>query len=91
MITIERRLDVRLISRTALAQYMTYRELSVRKLALRAGLRPAIVGHLRSGKRTTCRPETAKAIERALDAPSGSLFLAELSPVSRETYRERVA
>lgn len=87
MIVIERRFDVRLISAEALAQYMKYREMSVRDLAARVGCSRATIGHLRSGKRDFVRPAWAKAIEKALDAPRGSLFVAEVSTVTRETGR----
>ena len=91
MLITERRFDVRLISSTALAQYMTYREVSVRQLAAKVGCSPATIGHLRSGERTYIRPEWAKAIEKHLDAPRGSLFVPELSTVTRETSRKRAA
>lgn len=87
MLISERRFDVKLISATALAQYMTYREVSVRSLAARVGCSPATIGHLRSGARDYVRPEWAKAIEKALDAPKGSLFVPVISSVSRETRR----
>lgn len=87
----ERRFDVRLISAQALAQYMSYREVSVRDLAGRVGCSRATIGHLRSGARTYVRPEWAKAIERSLDAPRGSLFAPEVSTVVRETRPKQVA
>lgn len=91
MLVVERRFDVRLISASALAQYMKYRELSVRELAAKVGCGHATIGHLRSGKRTYVRAEWAKAIEKELDAPRGSLFIPELSTVTRETSRKRKA
>ncbi len=84
MRVVERRFDVRLISHAALAQYMKYRDVSVRDLAKRVGCSPATVGHLRSGARNFVRPEWAKAIEDELDAPRGSLFVPEVSTVTRE-------
>lgn len=84
MKVIERRLDVRLISSTALAQYMKYRDMSVRELADKVGCSRATIGHLRSGERDYVRPEWAKAIEKHLDAPKGSLFVPVLSSVTRE-------
>ena len=91
MLVTESRFDVRLISAGALAQYMKYREVSVRELAKTVGCSHATVGHLRSGKRNYVRSEWAKAIERALDAPRGSLFVPELSTVTRDTNRKKVA
>lgn len=72
-----------LISATALAQYMNYRDLTVRSLAERCGVSSATIGHLRSGRRKTCKPDTAKAIERHLQAPPNSLFVASVSRVPR--------
>lgn len=84
MIISSGRFWVRLISSEALAQYMEHRDLSVRALAHKAGISPALVGHLRSGKRNTCLPANAKVIERCLGAPPGSLFVPQISRVSRE-------
>lgn len=85
MTQIERRFDVRLISADALARYMKYRDLSVRDLAVKVGCSRATIGHLRSGHRDYVRPEWAKRIEDALEAPRDSLFVAEISSVTRET------
>lgn len=74
---------VKLISHAALAQYMEHRGFTVRTLAHRVGCSHATIGHLRSGKRMTCRPATAKAIEEALQAPPGSLFVPQVSHVVR--------
>jgi hypothetical protein len=86
----EGRFDVRLISAEALAGYMKFRgDMSVRELAQLIGnpKARATIGHLRSGKRNTCKPETAHAIEKALNAPPGSLFVATVSIVQRERGR----
>lgn len=69
---------MRLISREALRQYMEFRGETNQSLGKKAGVSKAIVGHLRSGQRATCTGRTAHAIERALNAPPNSLFLAEL-------------
>lgn len=80
----EGRFWVRLISSDALVQYLKFRDLTVRQLAKQVGCSPAVIGHLRSGKRNTCRPETARQIERALNAPPGSLFVPQVSHVARD-------
>lgn len=67
-------LDVRLISHEALASYMSCRDISVRELAMRTGIHRSTIGHLRSGKRATCTPQTARAISKALDVPVNVLF-----------------
>ena len=72
----ERRLYVK-VHRQALRQHMTYRGLTVRGLAAKTTkprLSPSTIGHLASGERTTCSPETARSIERALDVPPGTIF-----------------
>ena len=94
----EVRLDVKVISAAALAQYMEHKGWTVRTLAVaverellkknkgaRFGFRS--LGHLRSGKRDNCPPEVGAAIERVLGAPPGSLFSDRLSPVQREKGR----
>lgn len=78
----ERRLWVKLISKDALRQYMEFRGETNVSLGSKAGVSKAIVGHLRSGHRSTCNGKTANAIERALNAPPGSLFLAEVPHAS---------
>lgn len=93
MIQIEGRFEVRLISHLALAQYMKFRDETVRSLADQCGgpkLRSTI-GHLRSGRRRTCSPELAKRVEKVLQAPPGSLFVPHVSRVAREVGRERPA
>ena len=63
-----------LTSADVLASFMEYRELSVRGLAAQTGLAPAVIGHLRCGRRKACTTGTARAIEKALHAPPGVLF-----------------
>lgn len=89
MIRIEGRFEVRVISHQAFAQYMKHRGFTVRTLADALGdqkLRSTI-GHLRSGKRSTCDPALARRIEKALDAPRDSLFVPLVSRVAREVAR----
>ncbi len=75
---------MRLISTEALRSYVKHRGMTMKQIANRAGCSPQLVGHLHSGKRLSCRPENARAIERALDAPRGSLFLDKASTVTRD-------
>lgn len=87
------RLIVRLKSRRVLRHYVEFNQLSGRALAKKAGLKPAIVGHLlREGPsgRDTCNLTTAKAIEEALGCPPGLLFEPSLSPVA-DTKRRKPA
>lgn len=81
---IEGRLDVRLISPQALAQYMQYRGFTARSLAQRVGCSHSTIGFLMKGTRRNTSPTTAKAIAKALDCPVESLFVVKVSHVSRE-------
>lgn len=74
---------MRLISREALRSYMEFRDETNVSLGKKAGVSKAIVGHLRGGQRETCSPRTARAIEKALNAPPGSLFVAEMPHATR--------
>ena len=79
----EGRLDVRLISAASLRQYMSFRGYSVRKLATTLGVSHGTIGWLTSGKRLVTKPETAKAIAKALDCPVEALFVPEVVRGSR--------
>lgn len=87
----EGRLWVRLISRQAFRQYIEFRGETNESLGKKAGVSKAIVGHLRSGQRSTCNGKTAQRIESALNAPPGSLFLAELPNAQSGTIRKPAA
>lgn len=86
---IEWRLDVLLIDAATLARYMEFRQETVRTLAKKVGCSPATIGHLRSGARRSIRDNWARAIEGALNAPPGSLFVARVSRVSRDVASQR--
>lgn len=71
--------------RGALLSFMEYKGIkSAYELARRANLGVGIVGHIVSGRRTTCSPKTARAIEGALEAPQGFLFVARMSQVTED-------
>lgn len=79
----EWRLTVKLKSHRALLEYMDFHRLKTAyALAGKAGLKPPAVGHLVSGRRTTCSLATARAIEEALQCPPGFLFEAKMSRVA---------
>lgn len=86
MIVEQGKVELKLISPDALAQYMTSRGFTIRSLAEATGnpRHRSTIGHLRSGRRRTCNPELATRIERVLNAPRGSLFIPQISRVSRE-------
>lgn len=72
---------VRLISADALSNYMKFRGFTNRTLAIACGSERhrSTISHLRSGARKTCGPEIARKIEKALQAPPNSLFLAQVA------------
>ena len=59
-----------------------YNRLTIRALAKRADVSHGIVGDLASGRRSTCSPETATAIEKALEADPNTIFLVQVLPVA---------
>lgn len=76
-----------LTSKEALVSFMQSNKETVRTLAAKSivrnprtargykALSPAMIGHLRSGRRKTCSPETAAAVEKALGCPPNVLFV----------------
>lgn len=78
---------MRLISSDALAQYMAFRGFTVRSLAERVGCSHSTIGHLRRGSRSTCKPQLARSIAKALDCPVQSLFAPKVSHVSGNPRR----
>lgn len=79
----EWRLTVKLKSRRALLEYMDFHRLKTAyALAAKAGLKAPAVGHLVSGRRSSCSLATARAIEEALQCPPGFLFEAKMSRVA---------
>lgn len=87
----EWRLYVQLKDAELLRRYIGKQGLDIsgRELARRAKLGQAIVGHLLSGRRTTCNKRTAVAIEEALGCPSGLLFVESVSAVRADGRRVR--
>lgn len=87
----ERRLLVKLISADVFDQYMRFRGQTNRSLASAVKRSPALIAHLRRGARSYCDPELGPLIEKALNAPPGSLFLAELHGASPIATQRRPA
>jgi hypothetical protein len=84
------RLWVRLISKQAFRQYMEFRNVSNEELADKAKCSVSSIAFLRSeGKsaRDTIGHKTAHRIEAALNAPTGSLFAAEVLVASTSGNR----
>lgn len=76
------RFEVRVVDRRVLENYIEWRKFSYAQLAEKVGCSKATIGHLVSGHVKSTKKEWAHAIERALDAPPGSLFTAKVSRVS---------
>lgn len=76
------RFEVKVVDRRILAHYIKFRGLSYAQLAAKVGCSKATIGHLVTGHVSTTKTDWAKAIEKALDAPTGSLFVPSLSRVS---------
>lgn len=76
------RFEVRVVDRRVLEHYIEWRGLSYAQLAEKVGCSKATIGHLVSGHVKSTKKQWAIAIERALDAPPGSLFVAKVSHVS---------
>lgn len=98
MIAIEGRHDVKLHSPELLAQLMEHNGFSVRSLAdaatrdmrkrrIAGECKRGTVGNLRSGYRSTCSPEVAKALASCLGIPVAALFSSKVSKVYREVAR----
>lgn len=73
------RLWMRLISWQVLDQYMEFRGETATSLAAKAGVSRQIIGFLRTGRRTSCRPRTAHRIAEALNVLPESLFVPEVT------------
>lgn len=102
MVVIEGRFDVKLRSEDLFAQLMEHNGFTVRGLAdaATAELRKSrskevvkrgTVGNLRSGYRSTCKPEVAKALAKCLGMPVAALFDNKVSNVQREVGQQRAA
>ena len=65
---------MRLRNRWTFGDYIRLLGLSEREFARHAGLSHSTVNHLLTGRRTSCSPRTAQAIESALECPPGLLF-----------------
>jgi transcriptional regulator with XRE-family HTH domain len=75
----------------ALRAYVRLLGMSERSLATKAGIGHATLSHLLSGRRSTCSPRTASAIEAALACPAGLFFEAETGARSALSRRRASA
>jgi transcriptional regulator with XRE-family HTH domain len=65
---------MRLRDRDTLRAYLRLLRMSERAFAARAGIAPATLNHLLTGRRDSCSPRTARAIEAGLRCPDGVFF-----------------
>lgn len=73
---------MKLKSREILIAFMVREDFSVTRLAQYAGCSRAMIGHLRSGHKTSCTPALADRISEALGVPRIALFDERVSTVS---------
>lgn len=86
---------MKLTSPDTLRALIKQRGFSYERLARYSGISKSFVSHLTSGRKVTCKPETAENIAEALDVPLAILFVESGSAVSgpgvrRPTIREKV-
>lgn len=85
-----RRHWVQLISKISFRAIVEHGDWTVRKLADKSGVNRSTIGHLLTGKRSTCTSPNAKAIAKSLGVPVDALFYSQLSIVAPD-IRQRGA
>jgi hypothetical protein len=70
---------MKLRSKDILIAFMEDKNFSTQRLATYASCSKSMVGHLRSGHKTSCTPALASRIAEALDVPLVALFDARTS------------
>lgn len=82
---------MKLRSTQILVAFMESKNFSVTRLAQYAGCSRSMIGHLRSGQKSSCTPGLAERIAEALDVPLVALFDEKTPTVSRQITPQRVA
>lgn len=85
--TDEWRLELR-VRKGPLRDYMRYRDVNIRKLAVKVGVTKSTIGNMHSlnpNRGVFCPPDLAARIERALDAPPNYIFEPKVSRVSQDS------
>ena len=72
---------MRLRDRNLLRAAIASQHFTIRDTAALSRCSPAMIGHLLSGHKTSCTPELAVRIEKALRVQPGSLFMPRSSTV----------
>jgi transcriptional regulator with XRE-family HTH domain len=80
---------MRITNKQVLKDLMAARELTQTELAEMAGLSRQLIGHLLTGARSTCRPDSAEKIARVLFVPLTVLFVPSVTADSGETNKPR--
>ena len=70
---------MKLRSKEILVAFMDDKGFSTQRLATYSGCSKSMIGHLRSGHKTSCTPALAARISEALDVPLVALFDAKAS------------
>ncbi len=84
---------MKLRSKEILTAFMESKDFSVTRLSQYAGCSRAMIGHLRSGHKSSCTPELADRISEALGVPRVALFEEKAPTVSSriDLQRQKVA
>ncbi len=70
---------MKLRDRNMLKAAMAQQHYTIRETAALAKCSPQMIGHLRAGTKTSCSPELAVRIEKALRVSPGALFEARVA------------
>lgn len=65
------------VNPAALRMALNFRRYSYREMERRSGVSYSLIGHLVTGQRSTCNPETAAKIADALDVETSEIFMLE--------------
>jgi transcriptional regulator with XRE-family HTH domain len=81
---------MKLRSTQILVAFMESKNFSVTRLAQYAGCSRSMIGHLRSGEKSSCTPGLAERIAEALDVPLVALFEERAPTSSRQIAPRRI-
>lgn len=82
---------MKLRSKDILIAFMEDKGFSAQRLAMYSGCSKSMIGHLRSGHKTSCTPALAERISEALDVPLVALFDARASAASGQNVKTSAA
>lgn len=82
---------MKLRSKDILIAFMEDKGFSAQRLATYSGCSKSMIGHLRSGHKTSCTPALAERIAEALDVPLVAIFDERVSASSGRNVKETAA